>query len=526
MSDAVTSDTFALPSRRRKIKKVAGIVLAALGFLFAAILVAPHFIDLGLFKRTYLPRLEEALNRRLDVGEVRLNLIPTPSIRMSDLKVFDNSPAQTGNTSFSVQQVRLRLRLWPLLKGRFEVSELVLDKPIFNLITRSGGTANDSDIAEKKPPPGARRETRRRDEAPKASLDAPVAPLFIPGNIRVRDGQLNLISTGRTPVSIKSVDVSLRDFSTNLPFPFRASFSYPGLKTISLTGELVYQEQKALLELRNNVLKVHDLTLPLQGSIGNLSTTPRFNLTLRSNDVEAMLVLQILSVIGVAPGNTEVSGPMDLSMSIAGPPNNLVTEARGLFKGVKVQGRRALRGTLTGEASMRLPIGAGPVSRHLQGNGKLVARNGELTHLHLIKKIERVTARLGFSKDEQRQATTFQTMEADFIVRGGRTEFTRLYLINPQMEVNGSGTLTIEQPTLDMTASAALSRQASMRAGRGRMATFFKDKYGRIVVPLKVVGPLENPSVDLNAGKLAETGLPQNAEKGFSSFFKRLFRSR
>jgi len=32
--------------------------------------------------------------------------------------------------------------------------------------------------------------------------------------------------------------------------------------------------------------------------------------------------------------------------------------------------------------------------------------------------------------------------------------------------------------------------------------------------------------VDLNAGRLAETGLPQNAEKGFSSFFKRLFRSR
>jgi hypothetical protein len=40
--------------------------------LFALILIGPHFVDLGLFKRTYLPLVEEALNRRLDVGEVRL----------------------------------------------------------------------------------------------------------------------------------------------------------------------------------------------------------------------------------------------------------------------------------------------------------------------------------------------------------------------------------------------------------------------------------------------------------------------
>jgi hypothetical protein len=53
---------------------------------------------------------------------------------------------------------------------------------------------------------------------------------------------------------------------------------------------------------------------------------------------------------------------------------------------------------------------------------------------------------------------------------------------------------------------------------------FFKDKQGRIVVPLRVNGPVENPSVNLNAEKLVETGLPQNAEKGFSAFFKRLFR--
>jgi hypothetical protein len=73
MSDAVTSPPLALPSWGYKIKKAAWIAFAVFGFLLAAIVVVPHFVDLGLFKRTYLPRIEEALNRRVDVGEVRLS---------------------------------------------------------------------------------------------------------------------------------------------------------------------------------------------------------------------------------------------------------------------------------------------------------------------------------------------------------------------------------------------------------------------------------------------------------------------
>jgi hypothetical protein len=171
-------------------------------------------------------------------------------------------------------------------------------------------------------------------------------------------------------------------------------------------------------------------------------------------------------------------------------------------------------------------MGGGSTGKRLQGNGKLVARDGELTNVNLIKKIERVTGMIGLSKDERRQATTFQKMEADFIIGGGFAEFTRLHLINPQMEVAGDGTMTIERPTLNIAISTALSPQTSTRAGRGRVTTFFKDGNGRIVVPLRVVGPVENPSVDLDTRKIAETGLPQNAEKGFSSFFKRLFRGR
>ena len=523
MPDAVSTQSLALPSWSYKVKKAAWIGLGVIGFLFALILIVPHFVDLGLFKRTYLPLVEEALNRRLDVGEVRLSLVPTPSIRLSNLKVFD-TPTFAENTFFSAEQVRLRLKLWPLLKGRFEVTELLLDKPVFNLLKQPDGTFNYSDIATKKPPAG-RREARKKSEAAKPAEMAAV-PVLIPQNVGIKDGQINLLTQGRASVNIKGIDLALKEVSSDAPFPFKASFNYPGLKTISLEGELDYQEEKSLLELKNNHLKIQDLSLPVRGGVSNPFTAPRVNLNLKSDNVDAGKIFQILSVFSLAPRDTEISGPMSLDLNVNGPANTLVTQVRGLFKDVKVSGKRALKGTLSGEVAMRLPLAGGSVSKRLQGNGKLVARDGELTNVDLINKIERVTGMIGLSKDERRQATTFKTLEADFILGGGYAEFTRLYLINPQMEVSGNGTMTLEQPTLDLAISTALSAQASARTARAKISTFFRDKQGRVVVPLKVSGPVENPSVNLHAEKLVEAGLPQNAEKGFSSFFKRLFRSR
>ena len=182
MPDAVSTQSLALPSWSYKLKKAAWIGLGIIGFLFALILIGPHFVDLGLFKRTYLPLVEEALNRRLDVGEVRLSLVPTPSIRLSNLKVFD-PPAFAENTFFSAEQVRLRLKLWPLLKGRFEVTELLLDKPVFNLLKQPDGTFNYSDIATKKPPAGTRRETRKKSEAAKPAEMATVPVLVDPSRV-------------------------------------------------------------------------------------------------------------------------------------------------------------------------------------------------------------------------------------------------------------------------------------------------------------------------------------------------------
>jgi len=504
-------------------KKLLGIGAGLVFMLAAVVFVAPAFLDLGSFKNTYLPLVEDTIHRRVDVGEVRLRLVPTPSIRLSSLKVWD-TPDFPNNTFFAAEQIQLRLKLWPLLRGRFEVTELVLDKPVVSLLKQPDGTFNYSDIAGKKARAAGKRETRKK--AAGKSQEAGAIPLALPSRLRIRDGEFKLETKGQKPVRIVGVDLFLEEFSADRPFPYRASFDYPGLKTVSLEGMLDYREEQAELQFKDNRLRIHDLVLPLNATVSQLAAVPRVNLTVASDHVQAKPIFDILSVFGLAPADTEISGPLDLRLTVNGPSNSLVTQVWSKFRDVKVDGKRALKGWLSGEVSIKLPLGGGNAAQRLQGDGKLDARDGELTNVDLIDKIQRVTGMIGLSKQARREATTFKTLESEFTIGGGVADFKRLYLVNPQLEVNGHGTMTLDRPVLDMRLDAALSSAASSRSGRGRAATFFKDSQGRVVVPLKITGRVESPSVSLDSERALKRGVGGNVEKGLGSLFKNLFRGK
>jgi uncharacterized protein involved in outer membrane biogenesis len=504
------------------VKKALIVGATVLAVLIAAVVVLPGFVDLGQFKSTYLPLIEETLQRRIDVGEVRLTLVPTPSIRLSKLKV-SGTPALPAETFFAAQEVQLRLKFWPLLRGRFEITEFVLDRPVFTLQRQTTGSSRPVDFPGKKAPQSSRQEVNI--PIPANQQDSGGIALIIPNRLRVKDGQLNIMAAGRTPVRIHGIGLSVEEFSSEKPFPYRATFDYPGLKTVTLTGQLDYKDERATLNLQNNRVRVHNLTLPLHGSISNLATAPRFNLVLADENVDARPVMQILAVFGLAPADTEISGPMGLRIAVSGPSNNLMTQIQGQFKNVKLYGKRAIKGNLDGAVSLRLAVGGGSdVIQQLQGNGKLSAREGELTNVDLVKKIQRATGVIGFSEHQRREATTFKTLDTEFTLGNGVVDFKRIYLVNPQLELNGGGTMTLARQALNIGMDATLSPHASSKASRGRTSELFKNQRGQLVVPLTVTGDAQNPAVNLDSGKLARRGATRSMEKSLGTFFRQLFR--
>jgi uncharacterized protein involved in outer membrane biogenesis len=497
------------------------IVLGVLIVLAAAIVVVPPFINLGAYKARYLPLVEEALGRKVDVvGEIRLRIVPEPALRLSGLKVSDD-PAFSKEPFFAAEQISLRLKLRPLLRGQFQVEEFILEKPLVNLVKKPDGSFNFSDLGKKKED-GPKREKK---EPPRKTREAARLSELVPALLRIEGGAITFQSAGQKPIQIRGLDVLLKDFSTDRPFPYRIALSVPGFKPVSLEGQARYQESDATLSLKDNQLKAEDIALALNGTVADLAGAPRLNLSLANEGFEIKPIIQLLAALGVTPKQLEVSGPVGLRVTIAGPSNNLVSQVRARLKGLKVNDPRALKGTVTGEIQLTAPLGGETaVTQSLRGDGKITAKDGELTNVDLIKKIEQATGLLGMSKEQRAGATTFNTFETDFALSGGVAQFKRIYLQSPAMEAYGSGQMKLGPQTLDLRIEAALAANAS---GRGGKATaFLKDAQGRLVAPLKITGPANNPSVNLDSDKMMKKGLGQMMDKGKGSMFEQFFKRR
>ena len=89
------------------------------------------------------------------------------------------------------------------------------------------GSFNYADIATRRSPVGSRRDIKKKIDTTKGA-EAAALPLIIPGRMRIQNGQVNIVTQGQTPVNIKGIDLALQEFSSEQPFPFRASFEYPG----------------------------------------------------------------------------------------------------------------------------------------------------------------------------------------------------------------------------------------------------------------------------------------------------------
>ena len=503
-------------------KKTLLFVIGLLAALAVALLVLPSFIDLGAFKSRYLPLVEEALQRKVDVAEVRFHVLPTPAIRISALTVSDN-PTFSKDPFFTAQQIKLKLKLWPLLKGEVRVDEFILEKPVLNLLKRPDGTFNFADIGKKKEEI-AKKE--KKEAAPKAKETAKFSEL-IPALLRVEEGVVTLQTQGQKPLQIRGIELSLQDFSTARPFPYRVALNPPGLKPISLEGQLHYQESQATLSLKDNHLKAEDVDFAVNGTVADLTTVPRLNLSLANDGFEIKPIVQLLAAVEILPKELEVSGPLGLRVTLAGPSNNLLSQIQTKLKGLKVSDSRAFKGNVTGEIQVSAPLGGdAPLVRNMRGNGQLAAKDGELTNVDLVKKIEQITGLIGMPKEQRAGATTFKTLETNFTLAGGIANFKRIYLQSPMMEAQGGGKMNLEPPKLDLGIEAALAPDVSTRVGSGKATTFFKDSQGRVVVPLKITGPVKSPSVNLDSEKLMKKGFGQMMEKGKGSVFERLFNRR
>ncbi|MFO1086673.1 MAG: AsmA family protein [Reyranellaceae bacterium] len=138
-------------SLRKKILIGSGSVLA---LLVVVLVAAPFFIDVNTFKPQIAAEVKKATGRDLVIqGPIDLSLLPTPAVTVKGV-TFSNAPGSQNANMAEVKAATVKLAIWPLLTGAFEVDEVTLVEPKIVLEVNAAGKPNwefAPSVAEAKP---------------------------------------------------------------------------------------------------------------------------------------------------------------------------------------------------------------------------------------------------------------------------------------------------------------------------------------------------------------------------------------
>ena len=126
----------------------------ALAALAAVLSIALVFVVLNIDLNNYKPQIQAAVERETGrkfhiEGSIGLSLFPTLSLDLKQV-ALDNPPG-FEDRFLSVERVRTRLNLLPLLQKRLEVGKIALEKPKIILHTLRDGRTNWEDLTDQKP---------------------------------------------------------------------------------------------------------------------------------------------------------------------------------------------------------------------------------------------------------------------------------------------------------------------------------------------------------------------------------------
>lgn len=222
------------------------VVSLAIGLvlLVGVILALPFLIDLNRYQDRYKPLIEEALNRKVQLQDIRLTVWPRLGARISGVIIHDD-PAFSAGPFASLTSLDVGVKLLPLLSKQVQVEEISLRDPVVTVITNKDGVMNVSTI-------GARTVTPSAAET--GTLPPPAGnPLEI----------LALFAVDR--VSIQGGSLTYRDLSTAPATEYQA-------QNLELLLQSVRLGQTPSIRLKATVLP-SNLPVTLDGGFGPLVET-------------------------------------------------------------------------------------------------------------------------------------------------------------------------------------------------------------------------------------------------------------
>ena len=218
----------------RKGMKITGIII--LGFVLLVLVAAfilPYLISLDKYKGMIEEQMEKALQRDCSIGKLRVTILPTMGAKIYDL-VISNPSGFSDTPLLSLETVKVRVKIIPLLFGRKEIAGFTLNHPEVFIEKNPRGRMNIP-YMEKTSATGRKgtlESGKVKTEESKALQGIALAKASI------RDGKFVYLDRSTTPqrrTEIERIDLDLRDLELNKKIRYKLSLHWsPGV--VSLEG--------------------------------------------------------------------------------------------------------------------------------------------------------------------------------------------------------------------------------------------------------------------------------------------------
>ena len=505
-------------------KIVIGLLIAVV-VAVGVILALPFLIDLNKYQGQYKPLIEDALNRKVQLQDIRLTIWPRIGARVAGFAVLDD-PAFGATPFTSLTSLDVGVKLMPLLSGKVEVEDITIRDPVITVIKNKNGVLNVSTIG------------RTGVELPKTPSRAPIPSTEGPLKI------LALLAVDR--VSIVGGTLTYRDLSAAKPTEYVLQDMKLLLQSIRL-GQTPSLHFGALVQPFNLPVTLDGTFGPLkestdidaihlqlgvgktdftitgktvgQNATVNISSpvinTVNLPMTLSLNKSVAITDLKIaaevkgqeakLNALSFQLFDGQVKGQGTLIAGSESQPFNSTMTIQGLQLGPALDAVAATQVSISGTAGADLALqGRGfsmsDLTKTLEGTSHVAVKDGKIEGVNLLQEAISILKVAGISLDNAK-ATVFSTIETDLAIKQGIINVQHLLMDSHDFQATGGGTIGFDQ-TLHLTMNLNLSQDMSLKIAGASPAAKLAMREGRLSLPLIITGTVQAPAYGLDSNAL------------------------
>jgi len=238
----------------RGIAKTVRYSLIVVGLVIVALLAAPFFIDVNVYKNQIEQTVEDATGRQLKIGNMKASLFPWVGVELGDVHLA-NRPGYAKRDFLSVKRLHVKLALLPLFSRNVEIKHFEVVTPVIYLERRSNGETNWGDLVAS----GGAGDAQA-SAASQPSQSAPAAPALAAlqaESLSLTDGEITWVDADAKPVVLSELNVALQDVQLKRPVSVQVSGK--------LSGNAF--ELDANIGPLGDLAKLDPVSLPVQGHL-------------------------------------------------------------------------------------------------------------------------------------------------------------------------------------------------------------------------------------------------------------------